>query len=106
MINPQKPLATRLDDIELKMDQLVEIFHSSLTKLDNSHDLLSDVTDKVANINIHIDNTMINKHLTSYFENMQNVHYEWMEVVNYCRENNVSPSTMLQLAKVMNHDFK
>lgn len=94
-----KPLARRLDDIEDKMDQVLDINDKLIKHLDGFQENLSSIDTDL------IKETM-QKAILDAVESSNAMPNDWMVLVNYCMKKDISADTMLQFARILSGDFR
>lgn len=88
----QKPLAQRLDDIEAKMDELIEI---NKTTIASTKDFDAD---------INAIKKEVNSEITEVFKTFHSVSLDWLHVIEYCERNNLRPRKVMAVIHLLNDD--
>lgn len=88
----QKPMNQRLEDIERKLEDLIEI---NKTSIESSTSFSSDL-DKIKRT--------INKEVKSSILEAKVVSAEWEEVITYCSIKNISPTRAHMMLRILKGD--
>lgn len=94
-----KPIARRLDDIEEKMNRVLETNNNIIEHFDGFQDNLSSVDTNL------IQKTM-KQTITNTMQSSNSMPKDWLELVSYCIEKDISADTMMQFSRILSGDHR
>lgn len=109
----QKPLAQRLDEIDSKIDELNKSFEGidrveyRIAKLVESIELsrTSFESFEIGKIDIDAVKTEINLEIAKVFSTFHSVSMDWLDLINYCNRNKITPRKIMSILQVFNDDL-
>jgi hypothetical protein len=89
-----KPLASRLDDIEAKMEELIELNKATIKATQDFRYVdLEEIKKQI--------NKEVSKDMTESLMKFQSIPMEWLTFVSYCIDADLEPAFLFKLFKKM-----
>lgn len=85
----QKPLTQRLDEIDAKMSELIEINKITIS---STKDFDADIKAIRKEVNIEI---------TDVLKDFHSISFDWSNIISYCNKNKISPKRVLFVLRTL-----